>query len=159
MSYKRNLSTQYAHKWAFNRNPAYPDFEEMGGDCTNFVSQCLHAGNIDMSYQPDPWFCHSLGSRSPSWSSVELFHQLLIGNQSDNGPHAIEVTIDEIEQGDVVQLMSGGSLRFHHTLFVVEAPPIKTLETILIACHTYDSDYRPLATYNIRQIRYLHITN
>ena len=33
----------YARKWAFSRNPAYYDFENIGGDCTNFVSQCLYA--------------------------------------------------------------------------------------------------------------------
>ena len=35
--YNRELAVQYAHKWAFGRNPAFTDFEELGGDCTNFA--------------------------------------------------------------------------------------------------------------------------
>ena len=31
----------YAQKWALSRNPAYYNFDDIGGDCTNFVSQCL----------------------------------------------------------------------------------------------------------------------
>ena len=30
-----------------SRNPAYLDFHGLGGDCTNFVSQCLYAGAGD----------------------------------------------------------------------------------------------------------------
>ena len=35
---------EYARRWAFSTNPAYYNFENIGGDCTNFVSQCLYAG-------------------------------------------------------------------------------------------------------------------
>ena len=34
--YDREKAVAYAHKWAYGRNPAYGDFSEMGGDCTNF---------------------------------------------------------------------------------------------------------------------------
>ena len=30
---------EYARRWAFSANPAYYNFENIGGDCTNFVSQ------------------------------------------------------------------------------------------------------------------------
>ena len=30
--YDRDRAVQYAHKWAYARNPAYLDFEELGGD-------------------------------------------------------------------------------------------------------------------------------
>ena len=42
--YNRQAAVAYAHKWAFGRNPAFFDFSELGGDCTNFASQCLYAG-------------------------------------------------------------------------------------------------------------------
>ena len=55
--YDREKAVAYAHKWAYGRNPAYGDFSEMGGDCTNFVSQCLHAGGAPMNYTPTfGWF-------------------------------------------------------------------------------------------------------
>lgn len=58
--YDREKAVAYAHKWAYGRNPAYADFSAMGGDCTNFLSQCLHAGGL-------PWYTarHRLVLRQP----------------------------------------------------------------------------------------------
>ena len=39
--YDRAAAVLYAHRWAYGRNPAFYDYEELGGDCTNFASQCL----------------------------------------------------------------------------------------------------------------------
>ena len=36
-------AVRYAGKWAYGRNPAYFDFDGLGGDCTNFISQCIYA--------------------------------------------------------------------------------------------------------------------
>ena len=40
--YDRNRAVEYAHKWAYGRNPAYYDFEYLGGDCTNFASEVIY---------------------------------------------------------------------------------------------------------------------
>ena len=48
--YRREAALQYAKQWALGRNPRYLDFEHMGGDCTNFASQCIYAGS---------WYYHS----------------------------------------------------------------------------------------------------
>ena len=42
--YDRRAAVAYAHQWAYGRNPDFYDYEEIGGDCTNFASQCLYAG-------------------------------------------------------------------------------------------------------------------
>lgn len=42
--YDRNKAVAYAHKYAYSRNPNYYNFDNIGGDCTNFVSQVLAAG-------------------------------------------------------------------------------------------------------------------
>jgi hypothetical protein len=34
MEYNREATVAYAREWALTRNPAYYDFEEIGGDCT-----------------------------------------------------------------------------------------------------------------------------
>ncbi len=48
-SYYRPYAVFYAHKYALTPNPDYIDFNNSGGgDCTNFASQCLHAGGIPM---------------------------------------------------------------------------------------------------------------
>lgn len=36
--YDRTSAAAYAKRWAFARNPAYADFENLGGDCTNVGS-------------------------------------------------------------------------------------------------------------------------
>ncbi|MBP3352092.1 MAG: amidase domain-containing protein [Lachnospiraceae bacterium] len=50
ITYNRTAAVYYARKWALGRNPAYYDFEEVGGDCTNFASQCIYAGAGVMNY-------------------------------------------------------------------------------------------------------------
>ncbi len=42
----------YAHLWAYGRNPRYYDYEGIGGDCTNFASQCIYAGAGVMNDTP-----------------------------------------------------------------------------------------------------------
>lgn len=42
--YDRLEAVIYAHRWAYGRNPAFYDYEEIGGDCTNYASQCIYVG-------------------------------------------------------------------------------------------------------------------
>ena len=35
--YDRLEAVIYAHRWAYGRNPAFYDYEEIGGDCTNLT--------------------------------------------------------------------------------------------------------------------------
>ena len=50
--YDRQAAVTYAHRWAYHRNPDFYNFDELGGDCTNFASQCLYAGSGVMNYTP-----------------------------------------------------------------------------------------------------------
>ena len=52
MEYNRENAVAYAKKWAYGRNPKYYDFSDLGGDCTNFASQCIYAGSGIMNYTP-----------------------------------------------------------------------------------------------------------
>lgn len=36
--YNRQAAVEYAHLWAYGRNPNYYDFHGIGGDCTNVGS-------------------------------------------------------------------------------------------------------------------------
>ena len=53
LPYNRRAAVAYAHKWAYTRNPAFYDFSEIGGDCTNFASQCMYAGTGIMHVTPE----------------------------------------------------------------------------------------------------------
>ena len=51
--YDRGAAVRYAKRWAYGRNPAFYDYERIGGDCTNFASQCVYAGSGVMNYTRD----------------------------------------------------------------------------------------------------------
>lgn len=46
--YDREAAVAYAARFALDYNPAYDSWAKVGGDCANFVSQCLHAGGLPM---------------------------------------------------------------------------------------------------------------
>ena len=81
----RVKAVEYALKWALSRNENYYDFTYLGGDCTNFISQCLHAGGFKMNYNINGWYFNSLNSRSPAWSGVDEFWDFSVKNNSNSG--------------------------------------------------------------------------
>jgi len=48
-SYSAKKAVAYANKYCDSRNPNYHDYSNEGGDCANFVSQCLIAGGLSLS--------------------------------------------------------------------------------------------------------------
>lgn len=154
--YDREAAIAYAHKWAFRRNPEYYNFSGIGGDCANFASQCLYAGTGRMNYTPVyGWFYNSIEDRAPAWSSVKYLHKFLTTNDK-TGPYGCEVDLSEVIPGDIIQI-STWMEEFHHTLIVVDTGEKPNLADTLIACHSYDSDDRPLGTYDIKMMRCIHI--
>ena len=148
--YRRRDALEYARRWALERNPAYYDFSEIGGDCTSFVSQCLYAGSGVMNYAPDGWYYRSINDRSPSWTGVEFLYDFLISNRT-RGPFATETNRRGIMEGDVIQL--GNEERFYHSLLVTGIGGGR----IYVSAHSFDARNRPLDTYDARRKRYLHI--
>lgn len=150
--YNRAAAVAYAKKWAYGRNPAYYDFENLGGDCTNYASQCIYAGSGVMNYTPTfGWYYRSSYDRSPSWTGVRYLYNFLTTNNGI-GPFARLATRNEMQPGDIIQL-GDESGHFYHTPVVVAVNEYD----IYVAAHTYDTYMRPLSTYLYSQIRYLHI--
>lgn len=159
IEYNREAAVEYARKWSFSRNPVYYNFDRLGGDCTNFASQCLFAGIGIMNPTPDlGWFYRTLSERSAAWTGVEYFYNFLTQNAvgggvgSGAGPYAKEVGIEEIEIGDFIQL-GRATGDFYHTPVVVGFSG----RTPLVAAHTNDAFNRLLTTYSYEKIRCLHI--
>ena len=91
--YNRDKAINYAEKWAFGRNPEFLDFENIGGDCTNFASQCIFAGCNVMNFTPMyGWYYKNSFNRTPSWSGTKFLYEFLTLNKSV-GPFAIDVDI------------------------------------------------------------------
>lgn len=153
--YNRQAAVEYAHQWALGRNPRYYDFENTGGDCTNFISQCIYAGSGIMNPTPTyGWYYYDLHHRSPSWTGVAYLHQFLTQNRGI-GPYGEETSVDLLETGDVIQLQLVGRQEFHHSLLVVSRG--NSPKSILVAAHTNDSDNRLLSSYSIQKMRGIHI--
>ncbi len=149
--YDRIAAVAYARKWALSRNPKFYDFQNIGGDCTNFASQCIYAGAKIMNYTPVfGWYYISLSDRAPAWSGVEYLYNFLTTNASV-GPYAREVSEEEAQPGDIVQLGRADG-DFYHTPVITAVEP-----QILVCAHTYDALDRPLSTYNYYTARFLHI--
>lgn len=156
LPYNRQAAISYAHTWSFRRNPNYLDFSDLGGDCTNFISQCLYAGSHIMNYTPIyGWYYNTSSDRTASWTGVKFLHKFLTTNQGV-GPFGREVSLEEAVPGDISQ-WGDDEQGYHHTQIIVQIGSPPTLENTLIATHSIDSDYRPLSTYNFTKMRFIHI--
>ena len=125
----------YADQESYNTN--YPDYRNSGGDCTNFISQCILAGGIGMNgsnssigihSSTTEWYCTYIstgifGNRrysvSTSWIRVSDFNTYMtsvVNNKS------IITTLTALHSaskiGDVVQLADKTTGTPYHSIII-----------------------------------------
>ena len=153
--YDRQKVYEYAKKWAYSRNPQYYNYDLIGGDCTNFASQCIFAGCNEMNYSKNNgWYYINGNNKSPSWTGVEFLYKFLINNKS-NGPYGSETTIDKLDIGDIIQLNFDGN-KYSHSLVIIQNS--KNIEDTLVATHTFDTFGKRVSDYNFYNYRCIHIS-
>lgn len=120
----------YAEKFALNPNPDYTDFSKNGGDCTNFVSQIIHAGGIKYSPSWTPY--------SNAWLRVEELFTYLT---SKGIGHSLPKNTS-LSRGNVIQFYTPSIGRYFHSGFITYE-----LEDndFLYCCHTYNKLNYPLS--------------
>lgn len=158
--YNRERALEYARRWALSRNPLFIDFTGGGGDCTNFVSQCVFAGCGVMNYtETFGWYYVSSDDRAPAWSGVDEFYNFLLGTpdfvmaNGGTGPYGKEAeSREEVMIGDVVQLINSAG-EYYHTLIITGFEG----GDILVSAHSNDALDRPLSTYPYFSVRIIHI--
>ncbi|APM39703.1 amidase domain-containing protein [Clostridium kluyveri] len=114
MNYKNNLSysrieaVNYALNYAKSPNPAYKYFPvqgDNGGDCTNFISQCLKAGGAPMvSSHKNQWW-YSGPKWSVSWTVAGSLYWYLKINADEQlyGAKGTEVDyVSMLDVGDII---------------------------------------------------------
>ncbi|MBE5776930.1 MAG: amidase [Clostridiales bacterium] len=151
LPYDRAKAVRYARKWALYRNPAYYDFELLGGDCTNFASQCIFAGCGVMNLTPTfGWYYRSSYDRAPAWTDVDFLFDFLTNNKGV-GPFGREIGSRDILPGDIVQFgkQSGD---FYHSPVITETHP-----EILVCAHSRDRLDAPLSSYLYERVRFIRI--
>ena len=160
LEYDRARAVEYARRWALSRNPLFLDFTGLGGNCTNFVSQCIFAGCGVMNYtETFGWYYISASRRAPAWTGVDEFYAFMTGDpefvaaNGGTGPFATELRSDRaVELGDVVQL-ANASGNFYHTLIVTGYDS----RGLLVSAHSDDALDRPLDSYPYYGLRFLQI--
>ncbi len=144
--YDRNSAVNYARTWALKRNRRYKDYEKYGGDCTNFISQCLVAGGIVFDHEgkdlASQWYWYSDGYRTPSFtsaSSLKRYFQLNNQGQTKTvGIYAQLTNYDSLELGDIVFKSVNG--RLTHSMIVTGIVKNKNNQVLdyLICQHSED---------------------
>ena len=154
--YDREAAVAYAHRWTGVRSSDWPDYSRYGGNCQNFVSQCLYAGGIPMDpygyavwkwYGETPNNLASFYGRSASWSSVEEFLSYAGENAGGYGLAAVpDAPYYSGEPGDVIHLGRDGEWR--HTVLIVDTVE-EDGETVdyLIDSNTADLRNFPVSAY------------
>lgn len=119
-AYNRNAAQSYAYTYVLSPNSSYVNFESMGGNCTNFTSQCLRAGGIPFDeiggYQ---WYYYNSTNRAPAWTSANYFRTYYknnVGSSSIKGIKAVTSDFASMRLGDLVQLVSSGTAS--HSMFI-----------------------------------------
>ena len=152
--YLRDRAVLYARKYALVRNPLFFSFAGIGGNCTNFVSQCILAGSCVMNFTAIfGWYYISTRRRSASWTGVEYFYNFMTQNTEGVGPFGVETTLENAEVGDVIQLKNPEG-NFYHTIIISK---IGEDGEIYICANSNDALDKPLSEYVYADLRVIHI--
>ena len=153
--YNRNLAVDYALKFALEKNPAFFDYTTQGGNCTNYISQCIYSGAPKMQVSPNGWYYFSPSNTSVSWANVEPLFNFLTSNQGE-GPFAKKSQLEMAEAGDVIQLKFAGKNVFSHALIITKITS-PTPSGIYVCANTRDVKNVPLSFYRFEEFRLIHI--
>lgn len=135
--YDRLQAVRYADLWWNRRNPQYP---KVSDDCTNFISQCLHAGGISMWGDPirNRGWWQQQTNWSFSWTVANSLRWYLSRQGSIIG--AVEKSsADQLVPGDVICYDFEGDGHWNHNTMVTAMDPSGSP---LVNAHTYDACHR-----------------
>lgn len=146
--YNRIHAVEYAKTYALSPNLDFRYFsiyETLGGDCTNFVSQCLLAGGAPMTYEgKHAWWYNKSGTYNTSddkWSvswavAHSLYWTLKVNNETDsNGVKGQEVSsVSSLELGDLIFYENQRGIIFHSAIVTGFSPAVT-----LVSQHSYEA--------------------
>ena len=147
--YDRTAALAYAGQYAMSRNANWADFSYSGGNCQNYVSQCLLAGGIPVDPYGDAVWTYGDGSRerSGSWASVTQFLQYASGNTGFGLVSQVGAPYYTGEPGDLIQM--GTKEGWHHVVIIGDLVTDEAGNTVdyLIHSNTNDMKNYPASLY------------
>ncbi len=156
VEYNRSKAVRYANIWALSRNPRYYDYNNIGGDCTNYASQCVYAGCDVMNYNKNiGWYYKNANDKSPSWTGVSFFYDFMVNNNGI-GPYGEEEDLQNLMVGDIIQLGDYSDV-FYHTLVLTKILRTPFGKKYYVCSHSMDAFQRNLFSYDFASLRCIHI--
>jgi hypothetical protein len=161
--YSRVGAVNYAVKYALNPNPYYKYFSltNTGGDCCNFLSQCLLAGGVPMN--SSWWYRHGGGLNarydtwSMTWSVANSLYLFLKSNQALNKPGIKGLEVNNpstLELGDLLFYEENSGHIFHSAIVTGGSN-----NDILISQHSNEALNIPyLKSWSAKRIHFLKIS-
>lgn len=145
--YDRVRATRYADVWWDQFNPRYP---KLSDDCTNFISQCLHAGGLPMMHKGNRhkgWWVDGASGSSGAWSYSWTTSNALYQHLRKNHHATLLQRASELKMGDLIFYDWSGSGGYHHTTIVTD---FDDAGEPLVNAHTDPSFHRPYTYYDSR---------
>lgn len=128
-NYSRINAVKYATTYALTPNPNYRYFDiidNKGGDCANFISQCLLAGGAPMDFNAKyPWWYINSSSSTinDSWSicwavAHSLYYYLKVNEENHSSKlKGLEVyNTNDLEIGDLIFFEDRNKTIFHSSI-------------------------------------------
>lgn len=156
-TYNRSAAVDYAHTYWSNYNSNYYNFNGIGGDCTNFVSQAIgdaSGANVPQDSRSNGWYYNSVYDRAPAWTSVPSLYTFITSTSKSSGytgPEGDSTTSSGVTTGDVIQYSDCAGY-WAHSVIIVDYSGGH-----LVASHNPDLDDYPYTSISGCR-RYIHIT-
>lgn len=163
--YNRDSAYSWANSYWNNYSKAYVNLGDEkweGGDCTNFISQCLKAGGANYIFtSPQQWYYNSKGTADTSddsyswtWSMARGLNSVIMGNSKTKNPgikgteniisndaEYTEAIGKSLAIGDIIQYEWSPASGLKHSAIIVgmvENSAKNRLEPV-ISTHSFDS--------------------
>ena len=172
-SYNSKDAVDYARTWVdpvevIRNEDDYTAYDDYGGNCNNFISQCLVAGGIPMDYYGDidtqwKWYGETVdldevpSGRSPAWAGVPEFYTYASENTGYGLDAAVGENIFSGSAGDILQYGNNGEWVHSVIITKVVRDDQGNVLDYLVNSNTTDRINYPASAYGYSELRLIKI--
>ncbi len=169
--FDREDAVLYANKWVgqdqvVRNEDQWFVYDSYGGNCCNYVSQCLYAGGIPMDisgsqlwkwYGDTPDNTTSSKGRSRAWTGVGDFYDYCKNNEGFGLAAEVGVNLYSGSAGDAIVMTSGEE--WSHVVIITQVIKDQDGKVVdyLINSNTSDRNNYPLSAYGTNRLELIRI--